>query len=57
MLTSLFTSTLLYLSLVGLIINPKVGFELRLFTKQTNINNFFLELLINNLVHYSPNFW
>lgn len=42
MFTNLLTNTLLYLSLTRLIINPKVEFKLNLFTKQMNINNFFL---------------
>ena len=34
MFTGLFMNTLLYSSLICLIIKPKVGFELNLFTKQ-----------------------
>ena len=37
--------TLLCLSLTCLIIKHKVGFELNLFTKQTNINKVFLFFL------------
>ena len=43
MFTSLFTNTLLCLSLICLIIEPKVRFELSLFTKQMNINKYFLD--------------
>jgi len=41
MLTSLFMNTLLCLSFVHLIIEPKVGLEFDLFTKQTNTNKVF----------------
>ena len=40
-------NTLLYLSLAHLIIKPKVGLEFGLFTKQTNINKFFLKSSAN----------
>ena len=43
MFTSLFTNTLLCLSLTCLIIVPIVRIELNLLTKQKNINKFFLE--------------
>ena len=37
----MFTNTLLFMSLTHLIIKLKLRFELGLFTKQTNINNYF----------------
>ena len=40
-LMTLFTNTLLCLSLARLIGEPKVGLELDLFDKRTNINPFF----------------
>ena len=45
MFMSLLTNTLLYLNLTQLIIKPKVGLKLNLFTKQTNINNFFFQTI------------
>lgn len=55
MFMSLFTNTLLYLSLSCLIVEPQLGLKLNLFVKQTNIISFFIQvefvLLINSLVH------
>lgn len=55
MFTSLFTNTLLYLSLSCLIVEPQLGLKLNSFVKQTNIISFFIQvefmLLINSLVH------
>ena len=49
MLTSLFMNTLLYLSFVRLIIEPKVGLEFDLFTKQTNTNKVFSRVKVETL--------
>jgi len=43
MFIRMITNTLLCLNLSRLIIKPKVQLELDLFTKQTNINKYFLE--------------
>ena len=56
MFTSLFTNILLCLNLAHLIIKLKLGLELDLFAKQTNINKLTFsrnkfKLFINNLVN------
>ena len=49
MFTSFFTNTLLCWSLVGLTIEPKLGFEFGLVVKQTKFehNNVFVKKLVN----------
>ena len=68
MVANLFTNTLLCLSLVCLIVEPKLMLNFGLFAKQTNINKLFPELFITSLVITTlfpnvsngdvlPNFW
>jgi len=50
LVASLFTNTLLYLSLVCLIVESKLMLNFGLFAEQINMNKLFSKLFINSLV-------